>query len=59
MTQHDTDDDRFNHLDRIQRRIMGWDSRITRSDWDEATPQEKDDYYRWMCNQIGELADLV
>lgn len=49
----------FAHLDRMQRRIMTKDSWITEEQFLTETPFERLEYYKWMTQQCGELADLI
>lgn len=49
----------FNHLDRMQRRVMASDSLVTEEEFRAEPEDEQRRYYNWMCQQCGELADLI
>ena len=49
----------FEHLDRMQRRVMCPDSQITLEQWTSEPAEEQEEYYNWMLIQCGELADLL
>lgn len=50
-------DDQFNHLDRMQARVMV--DQITFSQWLAETESERTSYYNWLRAQCGEFADLI
>ena len=52
------DDIRFSHVQRMQARIMAADSQVTWGEWLAESEQERANYYRWLCQQAGEHADL-
>lgn len=49
----------FEHLDRMQRRVMIRESWITEEEFNAEPELEKLAYYHWMCQQCGEWADLI
>lgn len=49
----------YDHLNRMQRRVMARDSWITEADFRAESPEEQSRYYQWMRAQCGELADLI
>ena len=49
----------FAHLNRIQKRIMSRDSQITEKEFRAESDKNQIEYYRWICKQVGELADLI
>jgi hypothetical protein len=57
MTNYDEVD--FNHLDRMQRRVMIRECWYTEKEFREHSSQEQQEYYRWLKKQCGELADLI
>ena len=49
----------FDHLERMQSRVMAKDSMVT---WKQFTAEpyaERKRYYEWMRQQCGELCDLI
>jgi len=49
----------FDHLERMQNRIMAKDSLITWESFAKEPYRERIEYYNWMRKQCGELADLI
>lgn len=49
----------YEHLDRMQRRIMDPESYVTEQEFRDEPESEQVRYYNWMRRQIGELADLI
>jgi hypothetical protein len=49
----------FDHLDRMQHRIMTPESYVTEQEFRAEPESEQLQYYNWMRKQIGELADLI
>ena len=49
----------YDHLERMQVRIMAKDSMVTWEQFAAEPYQARVDYYNWMRRQIGELADLI
>ena len=49
----------FDHLDRLQRRIMTKDSYLTKEEFLAGPLEEQIKYYQWMCKQVGDWCDLI
>ena len=49
----------FDHLNRMQKRIMSKDSQTTWKEFQAESLQDQRSYYNWMCRQAGELCDLM
>lgn len=49
----------FEHLNRMQKRVMAKESWLTEKEFLKESLKEQFSYYRWLCQQCGELADLI
>ena len=49
----------FNHLQRLEKRIMAPDSYMSADEWSHQDLDTQESYYRWVCGQAGELCDLI
>ena len=49
----------YDHLERMQQRIMAKESIITWQEFANEPYVERIEYYNWMRKQCGELADLI
>lgn len=58
MTEQ-TQEQKFDHLDRMQKRIMTAESFVTKEEFLKAPIDEQNRYYQWMRRQCGELCDLI
>lgn len=58
MTEQ-TQEQKFDHLDRMQKRVMTAESFVTKEEFLKAPIDEQNRYYQWMCRQCGELCNLI
>ena len=54
-----TQQQKFEHIERMQVRVMAKDSYIDQDQWNAVTEDEQNKYYTWMCGQVGEHCDLI